>query len=89
MSFGLVLFQLVCFGLRPDTEIKVSNPVLESGLKVLDGLKAGLQDTLADRFQVVLTLLELSGSSVNLPNLSVAHRNLKTHLHNRLVVCAR
>ena len=35
------------------TEIKVSNPVL-------DGLKAGLEDSLADRFQVVLMLLELS-----------------------------
>jgi hypothetical protein len=31
-------------------EIKVSNPVLESGLKVLDGLKAGLEDSLVDRF---------------------------------------
>ena len=47
------------------TEIKVSNLVLESGLKVLDGLKAGLEDLLVDRFQVVLMLLELSGSSSN------------------------
>ena len=47
------------------TEIKVSNLVLESGLKVLDGLKAGLEDSLTDQFQVVLTLLELLGSPSN------------------------
>ena len=47
------------------TEIKISNPVLESSLKVPDEFKVGLEDLLTDRFQVILMLLELSGSPSN------------------------